>query len=734
MNKHLLPLFLGMALLASSCKKDNVVQNEVNPELANLEVPTTFSWQTTRDVNFSIGISDARFQNQIHVIAIYLTEPTADATPISKGSASLISPFNAKLSIPAGINEVYVVKNAPDGSSTAEKVAVTKDKVSVAMSSVRSNERLSSVNVLNAVMATVAEPACKTSTSSTNVVIPNGTDVICYNSNTNQTINVTAWNGGTLKINAPGQTITIGNYGRSLLNLFISEGTTVKFNNLDIWAGETVQNDGVLLASNMTIGGSFVNNGTLTLTGTTFNLYQSPATMTNNGIISAASASMTISAVSSNSGTMTVANALVNTDATFSNYCNVTVNGNITINTQNLNNYKLIYIKGDTHVNSSGTITMYSSAMYQTQTLSTMSGTVIGRGVLASLFKVVGTVGANALNYDGMLRGTLQYCGVDLDVNQWSKKHYEASVTKSCTITIIKDDCNPLGTVPVVKDADGDGVPDLLDDYPNDKTKAYNTYSSNYKNGGATIAFEDSWPKMGDFDLNDVVLNYKHLVITNKDNIVVRVEGEWNLIATGGDFKNGAGIQFPLLKGSATSFVSSNSLPPEVGQDSLVVILFNNSRDEQATWNTRTTEPASAAKKYTFSFNLTNGPTLVNMGASAYNPFIWNGTGGYGRGHETHLQGKKATKLADVLLFNTMDDKSALNNKTYSTINQLPWAIEIPQASFAYPMEMQDISKTYLKFSSWAASGGTLVKDWYSNTGTGYRDASKIFTGLVPAK
>ena len=84
MNKHLLPLFLGIALLASSCKKDGIVQDVVNPTLNDIVVPTVFSWQTTRDVNFSIGISDARFQNQIHVVAIYLADPTSGARNITQ--------------------------------------------------------------------------------------------------------------------------------------------------------------------------------------------------------------------------------------------------------------------------------------------------------------------------------------------------------------------------------------------------------------------------------------------------------------------------------------------------------------------------------------------------------------------------------------------------------------------------------------------------------------------------
>lgn len=736
MNKHLLPVFLGMALFAASCKKNNIVQDVVTPTLNDIVVPATFSWQTTRDVNFSIGISDGRFQNQIHVVAIYLADPSTGAMPISKGSATLITPFNAKLSIPAGIDEVYVVKFAPDATATTEKVAVTSTKVSVAMSSVKSAEKVSSISVPKTVMTTITEPDCRSSVYFGNINVRSSTDVICYYGFLNSKIDLTAPSGGTVKISAPGRTITIEDYNHSNLKLFISEGTTVIFTgNVDIKAGESIVNSGTMIVNNMTVIGSFVNDGTVNLSGQTLSI-NTNGSVVNNGTFNATNATATVSAALTNSGTMTVDNVTFNSAASLTNYCNFTVEGNILINTPNVNNYKLIQVKGDTHVNSTGAINMYATAMYQSSSLSTMSGVITGRGLLYSLFKVTGTVGDNVANLNGVFRGTVQYCGTrDPDVNNAGKKHFELFATKGCSVIIPKDGCNPLGGgASVVTDSDGDGVSDLLDDYPSDKTKAFKTYSANYPDGGSTIAFEDNWPQKGDFDLNDVVLNYKHLVITNKDNIVVRVEGEWNLLATGGDFNNGAGIQFPLSKGGATNFAASNSLSPEAGQDSLVIVLFTNSRAEQATWNTRSTEPASAAKKYTFSFDVTNGPTLVAMGASSFNPFIWNNTPGYGRGYETHLQGKKATNLVNTKLFNTIDDKSAVNNKTYSTTNQLPWAIEIPQASFAYPLEKQDISLTYLRFGNWASSGGTAYKDWYSSTAAGYRDITKIFTGAIAAK
>jgi len=66
-------------------------------------------------------------------------------------------------------------------------------------------------------------------------------------------------------------------------------------------------------------------------------------------------------------------------------------------------------------------------------------------------------------------------------------------------------------------DIDGDGIADLIDDYPSDRGKAFhfafpngsgNTKSTLSPVYWGTWCFEDLWPSMGDFDMNDLVINY----------------------------------------------------------------------------------------------------------------------------------------------------------------------------------------------------------------------------------
>lgn len=682
MNKKVLSLIFSLAVIAASCKKDN------NPaDVAklgdNLTVPASFTWQTMKDVNLKIEVNDARFANKMHVVGVYLADPSFGTQASSKGTATVSNPFNTRLSIPTSISELYFVVTAPDGVSSTKKMTLTSGNKSYTYRDVASTNSVGSTAGVTAVI----EPSCGTETTSTNININNSTDIVCFKSATNTTINVNANNGGTLKINAPGKTITLGNFNHSNLKFFVTSGTTVKFNNdLNISRGETFVNNGNLIGQKINLDGVLINNKEVNTSEFT-----------------------------------------VNASGELVNFCTLKVTGMFIAN-QMVNNYKLI-TAGTTKVNATGTINLYNGAMFQTNILSSMDGVVRGIGSV-SLFKTLTTTESPVYdNTNGKFTGALQYCGTKLlNDNQNKINHFFDGATQSCTAFILKDDCNTIGNGSLAPepDTDDDGVIDSCDDYPNDPTKAFNNYSCNYANGGSTLAFEDNWPSEGDYDMNDVVLTYKHMAVTNAKNIIVRLEGEYDLIASGGMNSNGVGVMFNLPKGNAQNFKSSNNILPEEGQDSLVVVLFENTRALQQTWNTMIGQSTSPSVKTTFSFDVVNGPNLKTIGIGGYNPFIWNGSSEFGRGHEIHLRGKNPTKLANTALFNTRDDASAAG-KYYSTPKNNPWALELPIANFKYPAEYFNIKEVYFKYSDWAGSGGIRSLDWYKSTSHDYINLSKVF-------
>jgi LruC domain-containing protein len=765
MNKNLLSFICGIAILASACKKDaSGIDPITDSNISDLVVPQTFSWQTARDVNFSIGISDTRFENRAFVIAVYLSDPAVPVkgedgnehqpVPVAKGSASLVSPYNTKISVPATVNEAFIVKIAADGSSITQNVKLTSQMISLslgssavndiklpgAQSAIVENTKLTAVTNTTSTFNTVptvtdVEPGCGTTVANTRttttLAAAGGTSVTCFNSTVDVSVGITASSGGTIKLNAPGKTITVTSFSHSGAKLYISAGTTVVLSNaLSLSSTEKLVNNGTLKTTNLIVDGTFLNNGTTTLSGDL--TATDDATIINASVMSMQDAIINGGGIANNKTFTATTLTISSTNSAygvFENFCYANITGPVVVNSSSsIKNYSLMVAR-NTSIGAVAAIFEVDGAMYQTDVFSANAGYVYGTGD-ASVFKVVTSVSNAVISNSGNFLGSIQYCGA-VDINA-SKTHFTYGAVQACGLYIPKDDCNTLGNgtapAPIKPDTDADGIIDEQDDYPTDKAKAFNNYSVNYDNGGSTVAFEDSWPSQGDYDLNDVVLTYKHLVVTNATNIVVHIDGTWTLLATGGDYQNGAAIQFPLPKANITNFSASNGLPVEAGQDSLVVPLFTNSRAVQATWNTISGQAVSPSKTFTFSFDLTSGPTIAAMGVNSYNPFIWNNTTGFGRGYETHLYGDKPTKLATTTLFGTQAD----NSKTgvyYSTVGKLPWGIEIPVADFKYPLEYKPVSAAYLKFNSWATSGGTTDKDWYSNTGTTYRNTGTIYAG-----
>ena len=223
------------------------------------------------------------------------------------------------------------------------------------------------------------------------------------------------------------------------------------------------------------------------------------------------------------------------------------------------------------------------------------------------------------INGGGLITNAIQVCDNNgIETNNGS---IAGGASLGCGLYIPVSACNPEGNgTPSCPDSDNDGVCDANDCYPNDANKAYcNAIAT------GTLAYEDQWPYVGDYDMNDVVVTYNYNIVTNSNNQVVRVEANYVLKATGGSYNNGFAIQFPVER-SKVSGVTGATL--EAGQSKAVLVLFTDMRTQMNGWNTYKNSGSSPYVNYTVSFDITNGPSLAAFGLSAYNPFIWNGTTG----------------------------------------------------------------------------------------------------------
>jgi len=308
------------------------------------------------------------------------------------------------------------------------------------------------------------------------------------------------------------------------------------------------------------------------------------------------------------------------------------------------------------------------------------------------------------------------------------------------------DNCLPLAEFTL--DTDGDYVPDVQDMYPTDPNRAYNSYYPSETQFG-TLAFEDNWPTKGDYDFNDVVVDYRMNTVTNASNNVVEVIGEFVLRASGADFHNGFGFQLDGIASNKISGVSGYSINPssptfniatngvESGQTYATCIVFEDffimmPPGPGPGVNTVLTAPHIPPVNMTIVVTFINNGVVPSGGTVARTDFSEDAFNFFivvdgNRGTAIHLPDRIPTSLVNISLLGTKDDTSNPGaNRYYKTTNNLPWGLNIIEG-YDYTIERAAINEGYLYFIEWAESNGTAKTDWFSNLSAGYRNSFKIY-------
>ena len=297
-------------------------------------------------------------------------------------------------------------------------------------------------------------------------------------------------------------------------------------------------------------------------------------------------------------------------------------------------------------------------------------------------------------------------------------------------------------------DSDNDGIVDADDDYPNDAYKAFNnTYPAE---GNGTLLFEDLWPSTGDYDFNDLVLDYNFNVVTNASNQVVEAKYTFLTKAIGGGLHNGFAFQLDgiaaskilSITGAKTeniSYTTISSNGTEAAQTTANIIVFKNASDLLprsagfAFVNVEAAAPSVGVDTTIITIKFAeNGVfaveetpvSIADFGSSIFNPYL---IVGQERGKEIHLPNRVPSSKANQNYFGQKQDASNPSMETYyKTASGLPWALNIGQ-SIPQATEKSDFTQVYLNFSNWANSGGTTNTDWYLDLPS-YRNNSKIFS------
>lgn len=693
MNKNHLLAGSLLLLILSSCVK----QKDATPDPNTLKPPSGFLWEMSRNIVVSIGVNDTRFGDALHIIAIYNSDPATGGKLLVSGAASTGKPFAATLYLTDTLQSLFVIKTAPDNSAVQKELAI-------------------SANSITAIIGAVPVPAgrpldgpdCSTgctrtiTASNSNIDIKNG-EVVCITGN-NITVSYTANNSGTVRICGSNVTVENANMNNKS-KLIITASGSVNFQNLNINSGIAFENYGTCsIANGLSPNGPVINDGTLNI-GTDLSV-NNTGSLINRGIISVKGSININSTGNTNRGTITSKDFTLNGSAFFTNICNLSIANDFN-NNGTMANYQLITVGAITTVNGGAELGLYNSAMFTSKDI-VLNGMIKGYGT-TSIAKIANRT---TINGGGGAMGEIQYCDANgIEVNNASKGAFTRGAVEDCGVYIPVSGCNRIGNgTPDIVDSDGDGIADELDEYPADVLKAFNNYYPADKEL-ATVAFEDLWPSQGDYDFNDLVIDYRYNIITNAANKVATVISNYTMLASGGSLGNGFGIEFPLASGSISNVTGGKA---EDNQAKAVIILFTNMRQQMQWGNSDETKPASDPISYMVSFDVKDGPLLSSFGTGTYNPFIWdNGRVTADGRNEIHLPGHPPTSLCNSKLFGTADDITNVSrSQFYLSKTGMPWALTVP-AAFKYPKEGSNITSAYTHFAEWANSGGLSFINWY---------------------
>lgn len=269
----------------------------------------------------------------------------------------------------------------------------------------------------------------------------------------------------------------------------------------------------------------------------------------------------------------------------------------------------------------------------------------------------------------------------------------------------IVEDFALANELPVLNgDTDGDGVPDSVDDFPDDTTKAIdNRYPS--ASEYFTVAFEDMFPDVGDADYNDFVgigSYHEHL---NAAGQLVELQGQIQIITRGASRDAAFHLRIDGLPAGSWTIDRRDWTEQPSGSDAgshgggaLDLTLFPSNREALPPFNTAEGLEPERGSVARFSY-VPNSPfDPSTMEQAPYDPYLLMLSTGF----DIHTVGKAALP-------------GSVNPGGYETFidaNGFPWGLVFPEP-WDPPNETVHIEDAYTDFGSWRTTSGTNKKTWY---------------------
>lgn len=755
MRKYL-PIFaLALFVLASCSEKDYYVAPTPDEIEGNLD----FDWKTTNEVNFNLSVAgiDENLDKFFSTVKVY-TESTMDqASLIAVGGAKPAgNDFNTKLSIPTYVKNLYV--SVTDGAGREKTYTCEVSGKNITLDTSVAQEittRSGGIQVPDA--PTIIIPDLNTLTVLTNetkvvqngsYLVPAGTHLILDN---NDIMSIGHWTdkrnakiyvAGTLEIKPTANAI---GSGRDIKNRYI-----------------TVLNGGEIIGERLVVTqvhnnsegyekdrpaiyvqkGGKINVTLLGVHGKTFNEVLDNGIIANHGEIDCERLHLYENTVTHNAGRITV-----HVRSGFSKNAKIIgYPGSLTEST------------AQTHTSAQSDQTqmwLYPGSIFHIGGFDPDKNngddysSTVGWGTYNTRFYapygddnnkallIISTSDYRPNNINNrryVIEGPIDVHIPNLTNAGYEKMIADGSVDETIHVTkgslidrgsqngyyIAKNEFNRGYGIFEIPDSDGDGVPEGLDVDDNDPEVAYHSFFPSPVRF-ATVMFEDQWPSTGDYDMNDLVLNFRVEYVTNTNNEVVRMHMKWRARAAGATHRIGFAMQLDDIAPSEILEITAaggyqlqetgNGFGVELleaGQSKAVIPFFNDYSHifgKNSFVNTINFDKDAPIESYSIIFLKNGNGTPVKKArllTDKLNPFIIVN----GRATEIHLPGFSRTDKGTV--FNGDE-----NIDNFKNTDGMMWAIMTPQ-SISYTVEEAHITKAYTRFKEWYKSGGTEYADWYS--------------------
>ncbi|MCK9627597.1 MAG: LruC domain-containing protein [Bacteroidales bacterium] len=561
--------------------------------------------------------------------------------------------------------------------------------------------------------------------------------------------------GGTLKLTSTTSSTSLSDGVYS-----INKGTITGYRHFTVSTGTDFYNEGTITLSStkktfhptlyITNNSSLYNSGTIDTYGVDFTV-SSNVTNTSGAVINVTDYSQTNSTTVNNYGEIAASETFgVSSTATLNNYCHITTDA-ATLGTTTCNMYEGSLFHCQSLAPNSLTLNLFGGSLFLVDgNISSVYNLWISNNTSTfSVLKCSGTISSGFTStYGGgssSVSGKVELVLTNLTEGSGTngRLRFEPAFTNGAILTsaqtqnIPATTCNAgLGQLSgggTPTDVDGDGIPAGTDIDDNDANVAFVSYFPAEGTWG-TYAFEDLWPSMGDYDVNDLVMDFRIATYTNASNLVTKMKIDYNVRASGSTMVLGAAFQLDQVNASSVSSVTGQTLGSSGGyfttssngtesDVSLAVIpLFNSQRELVSFSGFLNTDPTNSHyntpdKSVVITFN--SGLEQSKLSVGALNFFITAGL----REKEIHLPTYSTTSKFSSSIIN---GSTLFSGDIYKYVDGMMWGLMIPQ-TFNHPIERSPINTVYLHFAEWATSGGTSYTDWYMPK-SGYTNDALIYS------